>query len=140
MRNIKFRGKRIDNGEWVHGYLVLDFGENDAPRIIIDRQYSSGANYIANAPRVAHDSVGQYTGLHDKNGVEIYEGDIIQGFLSYTQEDRAFIEYEEENMGFVTVPAFDEMYGRDFEIQDSEDIEVIGNVFDNPELLEGDKQ
>ena len=136
MRYIRFRGKIKDNGEWVKGSYVY-----------AHKWYGSGAAghfitsiYGDRRVEIDPDTLGQYTGLDDKNGVGIYEGDIIQGFLSYTKEDRAFIKYEEESMGFVPVPAFDEMSGRIFEVQNSKDIEVIGNIYDNPELLEGDKQ
>lgn len=131
MREIKFRGKRKDNGEWVAGSYVYahKWHWNGAGHFITD-------TYGEGRVEIDPNTVGQYTGLQDKNGEDIFEGDIIQGFLSYAQEDRAVIVYEKETMGFVPVPAFDEMSGRDYEIQDSEDIEVIGNVYDNPELLE----
>ncbi len=155
---ITLKGTQI-RGKWVEGYYTeLPCGSlgatifsnddelvcEDTKSYIIKVFAKQHSNYSSSNPlqviecekyEVIPETVGQYTGLTDKNGKKIFEGDIIQGFLSYTQEDRAVIAYEKGIMGFVPVPAFDEMYGRDYEIQDSEDIEVIGNVYDNPELL-----
>lgn len=135
MREYKFRGKSKKTGEWVYGYFFKDF--NGKCYIINTLQRIENANKDNVWVEVLEETVGQYTGLHDKDGKEIYEGDIVR--TKYM--DKTFIvwvEYSDEYAEFVTkckeILFFDEPLsdiGR-------ADREVIGNIYDNPELLEED--
>ena len=128
MRTIKFRGKRISDGEWVYGYLneavsPIKIG-NTISKLRIGRQF------------VAPDTIGQFTGLLDKNGREIYEGDIIKhgtfiGVVDWHPIGNFFIN---ENYG----KRQDKCISLG-EMLENHSFIVVGNIHDNPELLEGGK-
>ena len=126
MREIKFRGKRIDNGKWVYGYfLVNQFGEHT----ICDKTFAAA---------VIPETVGQFAGLHDRGSKDIFEGDIIRydNFYSDSPEDDAFIITE---VKFVSCAfcVLDEGNWEAFtKIISSDDTEIIGNIYENPTLLE----
>ena len=131
MREILFRGKRIDNGEWIEG-CFLD--KNNIGIFYDDAEESDCAVHIFS---VISETVGQYTGLTDKNGKKIFEGDIIDTpdrlikvvwFAGNAQFDLHFIRYTDE----AAITNFKGIYMRDLK-----EYEVIGNIHDNPELLEG---
>lgn len=136
MREIMFRGKRLDNGKWIEGHLIRC--ENERTRICESKTdifcYEKDRSIIQT---VAHETetftVGQYTGLKDKYGKRIFEGDIVEG-ADFTAEDGGYgvVGFDDgafEIIGNNCCGTFHENYwGRDFE--------VIGNIHDNPELLE----
>lgn len=138
MREILFRGKRLDNGEWVEGFYAYIECDNRHVIITQDTYTEYGGLYYFT---VDPNTVGQYTGRKDKNGKRVFEGDILRmftiwanGFAEPVDVPVAVWFYEndqccvlEEKQGIY----YDDFgnYGR------PEYYEVIGNVHDNPELM-----
>ena len=130
-RVVKFRGKRVDNGEWVVGYYWSNDLGNHFIRQIIDGEY----NYVCTDYEVDPEIVGQYTGLKDKNGVEICEGDIV---TAHAQAYRAIGEVRSRIDGlWLLYPAYQhgKLWGLSPNPKGQTKVEVIGNIHDNPELL-----
>lgn len=125
MREILFRGKF--GNEWKYGFLSIE------PKgLVIKEPYK---NESSNVWHIDADTVGQYTGLTDKNGTKIFEGDIIDFFGRSDGDGYGVVKYDayETEFGF----EYDNIYrslGRNFY---PENIEVVGNIYDNPELVEG---
>lgn len=130
-----YRAKRIDNEEWVEGYLVYD-GCDGLYRIVIDVDYSTGTYiHISNAPRIDRFTICQCTGLKDKNGKLIWENDIIRHYNDTSHPyiyDKGIVKWDNNNIKFYRTST-------DFKenvcINTDCVYEVIGNIFDNPELL-----
>ena len=129
MREILFRGKRLDNGAWETGSLVI------VRMDCHDAQYYIADKMTGYHTPVAPSTVGQYTGLKDKNGKRIFEGDVAK-VLQGKDKDIAYVGFE--NGAFMLYPKTGNIYERtlwEYWYNDW-DVEVIGNVTDNPELLE----
>lgn len=158
-----FTGKRKDNGEWVEGFL-FDDGLADSKRMFVgnlvivdytgiaDNKFDIVGTYFY---EVIPETVGQCTGLTDKNGKKIFEGNIIQTvqkikgcknkqtykfvikYGKYIPKDYCRTKYSQwQTIGFY---AFDGK--RDYQLSCFGDLlEVIGNIYDNPELLKGEEE
>lgn len=130
-REILFRGKRIDNGEWVKGFYVCI----PDTHYIMTGKFDSLTNGIINseAYKVDPDTIGQFTGLTDENGVKIFEGDIVR----YGDTIHRVV-FEQRNgtayFGLVYAACETLPFGH---YQDLKQIEVIGNIYDNLELFDG---
>jgi uncharacterized phage protein (TIGR01671 family) len=137
MREYKFRGKRLDTGEWIYGSYVY---EPYGPNTISDWNDITYTRY-----EVDEDTVGQYTGLKDKNGVEIYEDDIVSrvggGLLGSPSQILftgvvVFTKHGYKAKHFTPSPGsggnrIDVSYGNLF---NEDELEAIGNTHDNPNL------
>ena len=129
MREMLFRGKRVDNGEWAYGSLITETNPFDKNRVMT-HIYDNGFNEILVDPR----TIGQYTGVKDLPGTWIFEADIVKVYDVYCNE---------------TVVGVVEFCDGSFRIYDTDftsydrwmyyKVEVIGNAYDNQELLEEDK-
>lgn len=140
MREILFRGKRTDTKEWVEGMAF----PHDNDKVTMFRQHSVDGILVGD--EVDPETVGQFTGLIDKNGKKIFEGDILTSdFFPYTSDDGKK-EYLSEVVWFfdnVPMPAFGLSTFKNHKpsVRDSNYLynnglwEVIGNIYDNPELL-----
>ena len=143
MREILFRGK-TENGEWVEGYLIKGVRTYIATKEAIENMVVSisgraGLELIEVIP----DTVGQFTGLTDKNGKNIFEGDIIKVVSPNGDEENPFVTeffaivYEEKMRRFVMRS---DLWNDDFDYSQDDikeyKVEVIGNIHDNPEFLE----
>lgn len=125
MRDIKFRGKRTDDGEWMYGYICCyGWTGEEKPYIIVP--YYGGALYSI---EVDPETVGQYTGLKDKNGTKIFEGDII---LLRGDEEPYQVVFD-ESCFYVYDSSVCYVMSNFYDYE----MEVIGNIYDNPELLGG---
>ena len=145
MREILFRGKRKDNGEWLEGSAL--FADNKA--FIFNNvkvEFFNGHNeYRMNftLKEVIPETVGQYTGLTDKNGKKIFEGDIIKykntdgiKFNGVALTVIGKVVYNEKNASFA-ISGKDEIGAKHYDYFPIKKIEVIGNIHDNPELMKG---
>lgn len=143
-REIKYRGKRLDTGEWVSGYVREVWGEAERVFVICPSNlFESDGFTDTEECLVDPETVGQFSGLCDKNMSEIFEGAIVRAPLvdpifRGTISDRFCNAVVRFNLGSFVV----QYYGGSFNVYLSDiadRLEVIGNVIDNPDLLEESK-
>ncbi len=126
MREILFRGKSTDTGAWVCGYYCGPFGD------FYENEICDIADPTCSRVDVDPETVGQYTGLQDKNGKRIFEGDIVRGrdALEKGLAVEGYIDYRYGSFCIVG-DLMTHFRWMDYEV------EVIGNIHDNPELIGG---
>ena len=149
IREVIFRGKRTDNGEWVYGYYTKAryFLNKKEMHIIFEPDVEAFPHCeFTGYEEVLPETVGQYTGLTDKNGKRIFEGDIVKG-IAYSAERIGVIVWIDEISSFgvrylknVNSTAWENssiLRCASMGKTDEFVAEIIGNIHDNPEILKG---
>lgn len=135
MREILFRGKQVDNGEWVNGSLLNPYRKK--PLIA---HYENEQEILGYTVEVISDTVGQYTGLKDRKSTWIFEGDILIYVVDgeYDVNEKYLVVFDDDEAAFRTKFYCKGKYMCYEDIIPCENFEIIGNIHDNPELLKGD--
>ena len=142
MREILFRAKQIDDGEWVEGYYAMMGKGNLIRHYIVQNCALTGLfedpedNMYFNDVEIDPETLCQYTGLKDKDGNRIWENDIVKHEISDTIGTVKW--YQEDYVGWCVDDVV--IYEQQFTDEMWDECEVIGNIFDNPELLKGDTE
>jgi len=131
MRDIKFRAKDIETGQWLYGWI---FGDKAKSIVEMDKNYPNNYGVEAYYTSVVEpETVGQYTGLKDKNGKMVFEGDIIEcgdgkvpTLIEWHDESHSFLAYNLKRKEYHRLDKYFLRYIG----------EIIGNIHENPELME----
>ena len=122
-REILYRGKRVDNDEWVYGFLTCrNYIDVFTQKVCYDGEEELTYCTVEHC-QVDANTVGQYTGLTDKNGKKIFEGDIVEN----PRGTQGFIEWQNAECAFLV------NIGDDWQTMDDCPYEVVGNIYDNKE-------
>lgn len=140
MREILFRGKRVSDGEWVYGYYIK--ADDQGHKYGIHKDCIAGGATTNGSWLVLHDrypvvpaTIGQYTGLTDKNGKKIFEGDIVEHHLQGDiLVNRGVVNWDKEHARWAHQL---NTMNPCFALYKPKTFEVIGNIHDNPELIGG---
>lgn len=131
MKEIKFRGKRLDNGEWIEGDLLRMNGH----WFIFPDPAPGGIDKYEVDPA----TVGEFTGLKDKNGKEIYEGDVMEiPETEFNAEIIGRVLFEEDAYYIIPLRG-GHLWGLHWSLR-KHDAKIIGNIHDNPKFLKGGEQ
>lgn len=131
MREIKFRGKRLDNGEWIYGSLLVSLFKDDKKERYFITQFSGNYTF---EHEVDPATVGQYTGLKDVSGTDIWEDDIMRiPETCFNAEINGRVLFEED--AYYIIPLQDgHLWGLHWSLR-KHNAKIIGNIYDSPELL-----
>ena len=133
-REIKFRGKCKNSGEWLYGYLFNYELSLTAVTPCINICIPASLEEVYSDCTVYSDTIGQYTGLRDNSGKEIYEGDIV----SIGNNLKAVVIWFNGSFRFKDELSCKATYFEDMGVMMRDyDVCIIGNIYDNPELLKG---
>ena len=133
MREILFRGKSYYDGDWLYGTVLFLETADMKEKYVAISPILDGVSSYKEIERVVPETVGQFTGLTDKNGTKIFEGDIVN--ILPEVDEIGVIEWADDEAMFEVVAGG---WCGNFDNYLPEDLEVISNIHDNPELMEVD--
>ena len=132
MREILFRGKRVDNGEWVEGFysrVSNNWEQKNVHFITCFKDLDNGETVLTRQELVIPATIGQYTGVTDKTGKKIFEGDIVKGLFLFGKEVRSQVVFKDGAFGLewvrgnaIEFNAFTSLCNIEFE--------VVGNIYE----------